>query len=251
MSLNFSEIVMIIAILIIYLFILIGIKKFHGIELLRNTTKKEKLISIAFFVVLIFAVSVFVVRSCEFAESESGLINEKMSAVFNKIYGSNMSFIYFVKFVILELISLIICMMSVKNIAIKLNVPHVNYGYLILTAALSTGTYCIVENNWTSNIVLLLSAIFVLCLTDCLVYSMTKKKMAYMLLNIVIIGVICIIDNNIQGKIFAYAAIIIIPQLILALLLKVMYRLRNIWQKIVIILYFVAVYIVNWKLFCG
>lgn len=251
MSLNFSEVVMIMAWLILYFYILVGIKKFHGIELVKNTTKKERIISIAAFAVLIFAVSVFVVRSCEFAEFEAGYINEKISGIFYKIYGSNMSFIYFVRFIILELISLFICMMSVKNIALKLNVPYVNYGYLILTAVLSTGTYCMVENNWTSNIVLLLSALFVLCLTDCLVYSMTKKKMAYMLLNIVIIAFICIIDNNIQIRIFAYTTVIFIPQLILTLLLKVMYRLRNIWQKIIIILYFAAVYIVNWKLLCG
>lgn len=248
MSLKFSEILTIMILLIIYLFLLIGIKKFHGIELIKNTTKREKIITMAAFVIMIFAVSVFASGILRPTDCESGFINEKLSDVFYKIYGSNISFIYFVRFIILELVSLLVCMMSVKNIAIKLNVPHVSYGYLIFTAALSTGTYCILKNNWTSNIILLLCALFVLCLTDCLVYSITKKKMAYMLLNIIIIAVICIIDSNIQVKIFAYAAAIFVSQLILTLLLKVMYRLRNIWQKIVIILYFVSVYFVNWKL---
>lgn len=248
MSLKFSEILTIMILLIIYLFLLIGIKKFHGIELIKNTTKREKIITMAAFVIMIFAVSVYASGIFRPTDCESGFINEKLSDAFYKIYGSNISFIYFVRFMILELVSLLICMMSVKNVAIKLNVPHVSYGYLIFTAALSTGTYCILKNNWTSNIILLLCALFILCLTDCLVYSITKKKMAYMLLNIIIIAVICIIDSNIQVKIFAYAAAIFVSQLILTLLLKVMYRLRNIWQKIVIILYFVAVYFVNWKL---
>lgn len=251
MNLDFSEIIMLIALLMIYLFIFVGIKKFHGIELLKNTTKREKLISIAVFIIMIFAMSVFVVRSCESAEGEAGFINETMSDILYEIYEGNMSFIYFVRFIMLEMISLFICMMAVKNAAIKLNVPNVNYAYLILTTILSAGTYCIVESNWTSNIVLLLLALFVLCLTDCSVYSITKKKVAYMFLNMIVLAVLCMVDHNIQIKMFAYIAAIFIPQLILVLLIKAMYKLRNIWQKLVIILYFVVVCVINWKLLCG
>jgi hypothetical protein len=173
-----------------------------------------------------------------------------MSDIFYRLYGNNVSFVLFIRFIIMEMISLIILMMAVKNIAVKLNVPHINYAYLIFSAVLSMGTYNIVKNNWVSNILLMLFSLFVLCLTDCIVYSMTKKKAVYMLLNIAIILIVFLLDRNIQPAVFGYTALIFIPQIVLVLLIKGMYKLRNIWQKLILIIYFVALYLVNFQILC-
>ncbi len=247
MIFDFKDIICIGIILVMYLWMAYGLKKDHGLTVLKGISGREKKIDALFLAVFVFVISVYTAKS-GVDNVFSGIVDDAVNTIASKVYGSETALIYIAEFVCLILPGYIMAFCAVEKLAERFRFSYTSFFYLILFAMINRTTYMVLYGSVADKVLFLVGNLLVLCVSDCILYDFTKKKMLYIITVIAVIVAVCVSSQGCGVYPALSIGIILLEGVILSVLLKYLKYLRPIWKKLILLFMFIGCYLVNWQL---
>lgn len=247
MQLSISDIYIIIGIFAFYILILLGIKKFHILEKYRNLSRKEKGILICLFMLLLLIVSVLIAEDINFYIPADGKIGVVISELLSKIYSDNSTMIILVKYAVIHVPAFIILIFAISGIADRCQLEILPIYYVALFVVVSRDSYKIAKSSWEEALLLMVFAVVLLGVADCLNNVFTKKKIIFLIMLVVIFSVIEVTSKSIIFPSIKLGTVILIETIFMGLIVKYGQYLRKSLRKVLKLLYIILVVYINFK----
>lgn len=247
MRLSISDIYMIVGILAFYILILLGVKKFHFVEKYKNLSRKEKGISMCLFLLLLLIVSVVITLDAHVSVPADGKIGMAIGDFFSKLYSDNNTMIILVKYVLLQMPTFIILIFAISGIADRCQLEILPIYYLALFVVVSRDSYKFAKSSWEEALLLMVFAVVLLGIADCLNNVFTTKKIIFLIMLIVIFSVVEVTSKSITLQSIRLCTVILIETIFMGVIVKYGQYLRKSLRKALKLIYIILVIYINFK----
>ena len=249
MRLNINDVYVMLGTFIFYILILLGIKKFHIVEEYRSLSRKEKGISMCLVLILVAIVTVVISANNGFSVPTDGKVGLCIGDFAEKLYNNNNTMILLMKYVIVQIPAFIILIMAISSIAQWCGIGILPIYYIALFVVANRGTYRMIRGSWEEAMIIMLFAVVLLGIADCLNNAFTKKKILFLvILAIGVVGLVMTLDN-ISLQSVRLCIEVGVEGIFMGIIVKYGQYLRRWLRKITKLLYIVLIVYINVKLF--
>lgn len=247
MKVDFNDILTLGLICVVFLWILFVMKKNSVFSAIKQYSAKDMMLGGVILVCSYIAYSIFLCNGEYFFASQGNKYDSIIDELLKYVFNDNTTFISFYSFIVFSVFMSVLEIALVQKIVCLLKLYPIKMTYIVAFVIINRFMYINAEYGWSLNILSILSLCLLVAIAD-FALERKKKKICVMLFMSCIFIAVLVINWKEYSDILqiAYNYLVVVESLILAFILKYVQILRKIWKRLLILVCYIVIFMLNW-----